>query len=74
MKYENEIAMALGRLTEGADRHCHRRDAGKQSGRWGRSRSLVYGQSMTDACIGWDETLPLLRELATAVRSTRSSP
>jgi len=33
---------------------------------------LVYGQSITDACIGWDETLPLLRELAAAVRSARS--
>ena len=33
---------------------------------------LVYGQSITDACIGWDETLPLLRELASAVRSARS--
>ena len=30
---------------------------------------LVYGQSITDACIGWDETLLLLRELAGAVRS-----
>lgn len=30
---------------------------------------LRYGQSITDACIGWDETLPLLRELAAAVRS-----
>jgi len=30
---------------------------------------LVYGQSITDACIGWDETAILLRELATAVRS-----
>jgi 3-deoxy-7-phosphoheptulonate synthase len=37
-------------------------------------QSLVYGQSITDACIGWDETLPLLRELTAAVRSTRSSP
>ncbi len=37
-------------------------------------QSLVYGQSITDACIGWDETLQLLRELATAVRSGRSSP
>lgn len=33
---------------------------------------LVYGQSITDACIGWEETLMLLRELATAVRSARS--
>jgi len=32
---------------------------------------LVYGQSITDACLGWDETLPLLRELAGAVRSAR---
>ncbi len=29
---------------------------------------LTYGQSMTDACIGWDETVPLLEELAEAVR------
>jgi 3-deoxy-7-phosphoheptulonate synthase len=32
---------------------------------------LLYGQSITDACIGWDETLLLLRELAGAVRSGR---
>jgi 3-deoxy-7-phosphoheptulonate synthase len=30
---------------------------------------LVHGQSMTDACIGWDDTVPLLRELATAART-----
>jgi 3-deoxy-7-phosphoheptulonate synthase len=29
---------------------------------------LVYGQSITDGCIGWDETHGLLAELATAVR------
>jgi 3-deoxy-7-phosphoheptulonate synthase len=34
-------------------------------------RPLVRGQSMTDACIGWNETVPLLRELAAATR-TRS--
>ena len=33
---------------------------------------LVYGQSITDACIGWDETLVLLHDLAAAVRSARS--
>jgi 3-deoxy-7-phosphoheptulonate synthase len=32
---------------------------------------LVHGQSMTDACISWDETVPLLRELAQAVRARR---
>ena len=34
-------------------------------------KELCYGQSITDACIGWDETLSCLRELATAVRSAR---
>jgi 3-deoxy-7-phosphoheptulonate synthase len=32
---------------------------------------LTYGQSITDACLGWDETLPLLRDLAAAVHSAR---
>jgi 3-deoxy-7-phosphoheptulonate synthase len=32
---------------------------------------LEYGVSITDACIGWDETVPLLRELAGAVRKRR---
>jgi 3-deoxy-7-phosphoheptulonate synthase len=32
---------------------------------------LVYGQSITDACMGWDETKEALRELASAVRSAR---
>lgn len=34
-------------------------------------KPLVHGQSITDACIGWEESLDLLRELATAVRSAR---
>jgi 3-deoxy-7-phosphoheptulonate synthase len=33
--------------------------------------SLTYGQSITDACIGWDETTALLRELSEAVLSRR---
>jgi 3-deoxy-7-phosphoheptulonate synthase len=32
---------------------------------------LVYGQSITDPCMGWPDTLVLLRELAAAVRSAR---
>jgi 3-deoxy-7-phosphoheptulonate synthase len=32
---------------------------------------LVYGQSITDACIGWDETLALLRELAGSVKKRK---
>lgn len=35
-------------------------------------KPLIYGQSITDACIGWEETVQLLRELAAAVRSARS--
>jgi len=35
-------------------------------------KPLTYGQSITDACIDWPETLALLRELATAVRERRS--
>ncbi len=35
----------------------------------GKGRSLTYGQSVTDACLGWDETMVLLRELAAAVRA-----
>ncbi len=34
--------------------------------------TLSYGQSITDACIGWDATAPLLSELATAVRKRRA--
>ena len=36
-----------------------------------KDKPLVYGQSITDACIGWDETLVLLRELASAVHSRK---
>jgi 3-deoxy-7-phosphoheptulonate synthase len=32
---------------------------------------LTYGQSITDACLSWDETLPLLRNLAVAVKKRR---
>ena len=34
-------------------------------------RSLTYGQSITDACLGWEDTEPLLRDLARAVRGRR---
>jgi 3-deoxy-7-phosphoheptulonate synthase len=34
-------------------------------------KPLVYGQSITDACIDWSETHGLLKELAAAVRSAR---
>ncbi len=34
---------------------------------------LAYGVSITDACLGWGDTEPLLRELAAAVRQRRLS-
>ena len=39
----------------------------------GNGQDLVYGQSITDACIGWDETVPMLEELAAAVRARRAA-
>jgi 3-deoxy-7-phosphoheptulonate synthase len=36
-----------------------------------RSR-LVYGKSITDACLGWEATVPVLRTLAESVRARRS--
>lgn len=32
---------------------------------------LVYGQSITDACLSWEDTVPLLRDLAKAVQHRR---
>lgn len=36
------------------------------------SQPLVYGQSITDACIGWDDTVTVLDQLAAAVRTRRT--
>lgn len=43
--------------------------AGRQNVEAGKE--LVYGQSITDACISWDDSEPLLRELAKAVQQRR---
>ncbi len=34
-------------------------------------KALAYGVSITDACIGWDATVTVLRQLAAAVRERR---
>lgn len=34
---------------------------------------LTYGQSITDACLGWDETLPVLDTLAAGIRARRQA-
>jgi 3-deoxy-7-phosphoheptulonate synthase len=36
-------------------------------------RDLVYGQSITDACINWDDSVPVLEQLAAAVRERREA-
>jgi 3-deoxy-7-phosphoheptulonate synthase len=37
-----------------------------------RARPLVYGRSVTDPCLAWEQTGPVLDELAAAVRRRRS--
>jgi 3-deoxy-7-phosphoheptulonate synthase len=34
-------------------------------------RRLTYGQSITDGCMGWEMTVPVLHELAEAVQRRR---
>lgn len=41
--------------------------AGRQDGEGKHKEELVYGQSITDACIDWETTEGVLRELAVAV-------
>lgn len=43
--------------------------AGRQDVQPGKA--LTYGQSITDACIGWDDSVVLLEQLAEAVRARR---
>ena len=43
--------------------------AGRQDAKPGQP--LVYGQSITDACLGWDDSVAVLEQLAQAVRSGR---
>jgi 3-deoxy-7-phosphoheptulonate synthase len=40
---------------------------------WNAGGEMVYGQSITDACISWERTLPVLDALAAAVRSRRKA-
>ena len=46
---------------------------GRQDNESGSLDKLTYGQSITDACISWDNTVPLLETLAEAVRARRTS-
>ena len=69
------ICADIGRQIAGGDRNIigvmieSHVIAGRQDRVAGRP--LVYGQSVTDACLGWDDTVPVLAELAAAVRTRR---
>jgi 3-deoxy-7-phosphoheptulonate synthase len=45
--------------------------AGRQEMVLGRSAELTYGQSVTDACLGWEDTVVALHRLASAVARRR---
>ena len=71
------VREVAAQVAEGETRH-HRRDDGelprrRPPGPRATARRLVYGQSITDACMGWDTTVPVLHELAAAVRARRRS-
>ena len=34
---------------------------------------MVFGRSITDACLGWESTLPIFERLAAAVRARRNA-
>jgi len=76
-KPENQpavVAVIADQLAAGDTRICgvmieSHLQAGRQDLVHGKP--LVYGQSITDACIGWDDTVAVLDRLAEAVRARR---
>ncbi|WP_436758939.1 3-deoxy-7-phosphoheptulonate synthase [Streptosporangium sp. V21-05] len=46
--------------------------AGRQDLVLGRTERLAYGQSVTDACVDWEQTTRMIEELAEAVETGRS--
>ncbi|MBO0687350.1 MAG: 3-deoxy-7-phosphoheptulonate synthase, partial [Candidatus Dormibacteraeota bacterium] len=47
---------------------------GRQELILGAAADLVYGRSVTDACLGWESTVSLLRELAQTAQPATSAP
>ena len=71
-----EVGDEIGRRIADGDRHVigvmiesHLKE-GRQDLVAGKP--LVYGQSITDGCIGWERSVPLLEQLADAVRHRRA--
>lgn len=56
--------MVEGHLKEGAQKFAPGKDNPNQ---------LVYGQSITDACLSWEDSVPVLERLAQAVRTRRAT-
>ncbi len=76
-QHERQIDVAAdiaGQIAAGEDRivgvmiESHLK-AGRQDAT--PDKPLEYGVSITDACIGWDDTVPVLEQLADAVRQRR---
>jgi len=76
-KPENQpavVAAIAAQLAAGDTRICGTMiESHLQAGRQDlvHGKPLVYGQSITDACIGWDDTVAVLDMLAEAVRARR---
>jgi 3-deoxy-7-phosphoheptulonate synthase len=56
--------MVESHLKSGAQKHT----AGKDD-----PSKLVYGQSITDACIAWEDSLTVLETLSQAIKSRRKA-
>ena len=46
--------------------------AGRQELHFGKAETLAYGQSITDACMGWETTVDALEALAAAITTRRT--
>ncbi|MDT8998942.1 3-deoxy-7-phosphoheptulonate synthase [Paucibacter sp. APW11] len=66
-----QIAAGEARIT-GVMIESHLQAGRQDLGEGQRKADLLPGVSITDACLGWTQTEPLLRELAAAVRQRRA--
>lgn len=82
-KHENQIPVCedIGRQMAGGDNRIvgvmveSHINGGRQDHVQGTPvEDLAYGQSVTDACIGWDDSVKVLETLAEAVRKRRMVP
>ncbi|HOF32378.1 MAG TPA: 3-deoxy-7-phosphoheptulonate synthase, partial [Burkholderiaceae bacterium] len=76
-----DVARDIGAQIAGGSRHVFglmiesHISAGAQKFTPGKDdvHKLEYGKSITDACLGWDDTLTALQVLADAVKARRES-